>query len=241
MFEQFHALRPVHPLAALFCSLSSMAVGMIASHNPLIFGYLFFLAALFILYGLYTAVTWMALGMGIFGIVTGGITALLNGNTDLFWISPARCLVIGICVVPLLSVPPALLTRCLNQMHAPRAVTLGMLVTVRFVPVVWGEISQIRAAMRTRGVDTRLNSLAWYRPSNLYRAFLIPLVMRAVNISDTLALSVKTRAFDTLSRGATVYRPVRFTPRDALFTALTVLAMAAILLVPHVFPEVTLP
>ncbi len=233
MFEQFHARRPVHPLAAVFCSLMSMAVGMISSRTPLIFGYVAFLAVLDTVYGLYTAVTYMSVGMGIFGIVTGGITALLNGTFDLFWLSPARCLVIGVCIVPLLAVPPALLTRCLNQLRFPRAVTLGMLVTVRFIPTVWGEVSQIRAAMRTRGIDTRLNSIAWYRPSNLYRAFLIPLVMRAVNISDTLALSVETRAFDTGERDASVYHPVRFTRRDALFVLMTVLGAAGIIVLSH--------
>ncbi len=241
MFEQFHARRPVHPLAALFCSLLGMVVGMVSSRSPLVFFYLVFLAALFIVYGLYTAVTYMTIGMGIFGIVTGGITALINASMDRFWLSPARCLVIGVCVVPLLSVPPALLVRCLNQLHLPRAVTLGMLITVRFVPTVYGEISQIRAAMRTRGIDTRLNSIAWYRPSNLYRAFLIPLVMRAVNLSDTLSLSVETRGFDPAEKNASVWRPVRFTLRDGLFTLLCLLAMAALLLAVHFFPEVTLP
>ena len=41
-----------------------------------------------------------------------------------------RCLVIGVCIVPLLAVPPALLIRCLNQMKFPRMITLGMRVTV---------------------------------------------------------------------------------------------------------------
>lgn len=241
MFEQFHARRPVHPLAAMFCSLLCMIIGMVCSRTPLIFAYLAFLAALYIVYGLYTAVTYMTIGMGIFGIVTGGITALINSSMDRFWISPARCLVIGVCIVPLLAVPPALLIRCLNQMKFPRMITLGMLVTVRFVPIVYGEISQIRAAMRTRGIDTRLNSIAWYRPSNLYRAFLIPLVMRAVNISDTLSLSVETRAFDPETREASVYHPVRFTLRDGIFVGVSLLAVAGIILALNLFPEVTGP
>ena len=241
MFEQFHARRPVHPLAAMLCSLAAMVIGMVSSHTPLIFIYIAMLALLFIIYGLYTAVTYMTIGMGIFGIVTGGITALINGNFDMFWLSPARCLVIGVCIVPLLSVPPALLIRCLNQLKMPRVLTLGMLVSVRFVPIVYGEISQIRAAMRTRGVDTRLNSIAWYRPSNLYRAFLIPLVMRSINISDTLSLSIETRGFDPQVREATVYHPVRFTLRDGVFTFLIALLCAGILIASRTITEVMIP
>ena len=33
----------------------------------------------------------------------------------------------------------------------------------------------------------------WYRPSCIYRAFIIPLVMRIIGISDTLSLSLETR------------------------------------------------
>ncbi|MBQ9251520.1 MAG: energy-coupling factor transporter transmembrane protein EcfT [Clostridia bacterium] len=231
MFEQFHARRPVHPLAAFFCSLLSLAVGMVCAGSPWVFAYLTFLGAVYLTYGLYTALLYMTIGMGAFGIITGGITALMNGNLDRFWISPARCLVIGVCIVPMLAVPPALLIRCLNQMKLPRGVTLGMLITVRFLPTIWGEVSQIRAAMRTRGIDTRLNSFRWYRPSNLYRAFLIPLVMRTVNLSDTLSLSVETRGFDPAEREATVYHPVGFTRRDGIFVALTILAVAAMLAV----------
>ena len=93
--------------------------------------------------------------------------------------------------------------------------------------------------MRTRGIDTRLNSIAWYRPSNLYRAFLIPLVMRTINLSDTLALSVETRGFDPADREATVYHPVLFSLRDGIFVGLTLMAVAGILLAPVLFPEVS--
>ena len=131
MFEQFQARRPVHPLAAFFCSLLSLAVGMVCARTPLVFAYLLFLAAVYLIYGLYTAVLYMSIGMGVFGIITGGITALLNGSLDRFWLSPARCLVIGICIVPMLAVPPARLMRCLNQMKFPRGLTLGMVKSVR--------------------------------------------------------------------------------------------------------------
>ena len=193
------------------------------------------LAALFIAYGLYMATLLLSLGMGIFGVIAGGISALINHTLDMFWITPARCILIGVCVVPLLSVPPAQLTRSLNQLKFPRLLTLGMLVTVRFIPVLFSEMFQIRDAMRSRGIDTRWYSPAWYRPSNLYRAFIVPLIMRVVNISDTLALSVETRAFDQDSREATVYKPVAFTGRDRIFIALILLAAIAMLSVRFLF------
>ena len=231
MFDQFHARRPVHPLAAFFSTHLTLAVGKVCSGTPFLFAYVGLLAAIFLGYGFYMAVLLLTLGMGVFGVVAGGISALTNGTLDQFWITPARCLLIGVCVVPMLSTPPAQLTRSLNQLKFPRLMTLGMLVTVRFIPILYSEIWQIRDAMRSRGLDTRWYSPAWYRPGNLYRAFLVPLVMRAVSISDTLSLSVETRGFDPESRDATVYRPVLFTARDAAFIALTVLAAAGLIAV----------
>lgn len=224
MFDQFQASRPVHPLAAFFTTLFTLAAGMICSRTPFLFVYIAVLAVLFLFYGFYMAVLMLTLGMGVFGVIAGGVTALINGTLDQFWITPARCLLVGVCVVPMLSTPPAQLARSLNQLKFPRLMTLGMLITVRFIPILYTEIWQIRDAMRSRGLDTRWYSPAWLRPSNLYRAFLVPLIMRAVSISDTLSLSVETRGFDPGRKDATIYRPVSFTARDAALIALTVLA-----------------
>ncbi len=233
MFESFHAKHPVHPLVALGCSLFSLMIGMICSATPFLFAYIACLCALFVSYGFVMPVIMLGLGMGVLGIVAGGITALMNGSFDMFWITPARCLLVGIAVVPMLSVPPSQLTRSLNQLRMPRILTLGMLITVRFVPILYNEIFQIREAMRSRGIDTRWWSPAWYAPRNLYRAFLVPLVMRVIGISDTLSLSVETRAFG--EGEATVYRPVHMEKRDAVFLAL-VLVLALLLLIVRFFP-----
>lgn len=229
MFDQFSAKHPVHPVVSFFSTLLTLAVGMICSKTPFVFVYMAVLLIVFLLFGFTFAALLLPLGMGIFGIVTGGISALINRTWDMFWISPARCLLIGVCVVPLLSVPPATLVRSLNQMRVPRLLTLGMLVTIRFIPILYDEIWQIRDAMRSRGIDTRWYSPKWYR--NLYRAFLVPLIMRVVSISDTLSLSVETRAFDTASHTATVYHPVTFQLRDTVFAFLIVCIVTALLVV----------
>ena len=56
-------------------------------------------------------------------------------------------------------------------------------------------------------------------PAILYRAFLIPLMVRLVNLSDTLALSVETRGFTTEAAPYTVYRPVYLQAKDGAFAA----------------------
>ncbi len=91
--------------------------------------------------------------------------------------------------------------------------------------VLRAEVRQTREAMRTRGAGGLLN------PAILYRAFLIPLMVRLVNLSDTLALSVETRGFTTEAAPYTVYRPVYLQAKDGAFAALSALcAMGAVLL-----------
>ncbi len=101
--------------------------------------------------------------------------------------------------------------RCLSQIHAPRSVTLGTLITTSFMPLLSVEIKRVREAMKTRGAGSILN------PKIFYRAFLVPFVMRLVNISDTLSLSVETRGFSLGKVKYSVYHPEVFSLTDVIF------------------------
>ncbi|MGN1103571.1 MAG: energy-coupling factor transporter transmembrane component T family protein [Candidatus Coproplasma sp.] len=110
-----------------------------------------------------------------------------------------------------MSVQPVSMTRNLSQMHTPRGITLGMLVTMSFVPVLKAEIGRVREAMKTRGAGSILN------PKILYRAFLVPLVTRLADISDTLSLSIETRGFTLGKAKYTVYKKEYINVFDVLF------------------------
>ena len=134
---------------------------------------------------------------------------------------------LALCVaaIPGLGLAPVCLVRGFSCMHLPRVLTLAMLITCTFFPLLRAEVRQTREAMRTRGAGGLLN------PAILYRAFLIPLMVRLVNLSDTLALSVETRGFTTEAAPYTVYRPVYLQAKDGAFAALSALcAMGAVLL-----------
>ena len=103
------------------------------------------------------------------------------------------------------------MTRNLSQLHMPRGITLGMLITMSFIPVLRGEIKRVREAMKTRGAGSILN------PKIFYRAFLIPLVTRLVDISDTLALSIETRGFTLGKCKYTVYKKEVVNVFDVLY------------------------
>lgn len=124
-----------------------------------------------------------------------------------------------------MSIESVATTRCLSQLHTPRAITLGMLIATSFVPVLKNEVHRVREAMKTRGAGSVLN------PKIFYRAFLVPLCMRLVGISDTLALSVETRGFQLGKTKYTVYKREVFSLWDILFLAgLAVGATLAVIL-----------
>ena len=110
-----------------------------------------------------------------------------------------------------MSVEPADMTRNLSTLKMTRGVTLGMLIATSFPPVLGAEIKRVREAMKTRGAGSVFN------PKIFYRAFLVPLVMRLVNISDTLSLSVETRGFSLEKTPYTVYKKETVCISDVLF------------------------
>lgn len=116
-----------------------------------------------------------------------------------------------VCAAIGMSVSTVRMTRALSQLHTPRAITLGMLISMSFMPMLKGEIKRVREAMKTRGAGSVLNLKIFYR------AFLVPLVMRLVNISDTLALSVETRGFTLSGSLFSVYNKEYPAVSDVLF------------------------
>ena len=150
-----------------------------------------------------------------------GIFYAATGTFDAGWSMANRFGAVFLAVVPGMSVSPVRMTRSLSQVRTPRAVTLGMLIAMSFVPMLRGEIRRVREAMKTRGAGSVLNFRI------LYRAFLVPLVMRLVNISDTLALSVETRGFALGKVQYTIYKKESFALSDLVFV-LGLLAGAAL-------------
>ena len=140
-----------------------------------------------------------------------GIFYAATGTFDSGWAMANRFGAVFLAIVPGMSATPVRMTRSLSQVHTPRSVTLGMLIAMSFVPMLRGEIKRVREAMKTRGAGSILN------PKILYRAFLVPFVMRLVNISDTLALSVETRGFALGKVRYTIYKKESLAISDIVY------------------------
>lgn len=214
MFDAFEVKKPFYPLISFGVSIIVLIFGMLFSKSIWAFAFAGALFVLYSLFGLFRGLWKMTAAMTAAGLVIGGLSYITNQSVEAFWQTVVRMILLAMCAVPMVTVSPASLTRCLNRLKCPRVITLGMLVTLRFIPVLAGEIKRIWEAMKVRGANVN-----WYRPSCIYRAFFIPFVMRIIGISDTLSLSLETRGFTLDESRSTVYKVINIKARDIAFAA----------------------
>lgn len=209
--EKFNAKTPIYPLLGVIISIATLVLGLVTAKKEYI---LYFYAALYLLFlcvgywrACFAMIPIAAVIIGLFA----GLTYLTGHNVNNTLYAVNRSLAVCFACIPGLSVSSTLFIRNLQQIHTPKIFTLGMMITVNFFPLFIKEMKQIQEAMKTRGVTSIFN------PKVFYRAFLVPLVVRIVNVSDTLAVSVETRGFTTTKSKMTVYNPVKFQTNDAVF------------------------
>lgn len=213
----------INPVIALLSGTTVLTVGLITAKSVLCS---YFLAAVFVWFVVFGLGKVCLRVLPLF-VIVGGVFALIayyaSQQVDAAVTMLNRFAAIFWALVPGMSTETVRLTRNLSQLHVPRAVTLGMLIATSFLPLLRLEIKRVREAMKTHGAGSILN------PRIFYRAFLVPLVMRLVNISDTLALSVETRGFALKNSTYTVYKKEKVYVADILY--LLGIVAASVLLV----------
>ena len=202
----------LYPLIAIVASLFVIVFGLVAARNENLCWYLLGVFVWLCVFGCLKGCLKMLPAFIVFGGAFAGIAYASAGGDVQAAISMLNrfgALFLGVALS--MSVSAVRMTRSLSQIHTPRAITLGMLISMSFVPMLKGEIKRVREAMKTRGAGSVLN------PKILYRAFLVPFVMRLVNISDTLALSVETRGFALGKVRYTIYKKEKIALSDVVF------------------------
>lgn len=202
----------LYPLIAITASLFVIIFGLVAARNENLCWYLLGVLAWLCIFGCFKGVLKMLPAFIVFGGAFAGIAYASAGGdlaAALSMLNRFGALFLGIALS--MSVAAVRMTRSLSEIHTPRAITLGMLISMSFVPMLKGEIGRVREAMKTRGAGSVLD------PKILYRAFLVPFVMRLVNISDTLALSVETRGFTLGGSLYSIYQKQSPALSDVLF------------------------
>ncbi len=214
MSEKLLVKHPIYPLFGLLSSILIIVFGLITAKE---IGCIYFLGAmwlLFLAFGYWRSCLAVIPAAVVLSAILAGITYAISRDPQSTYAAVNRILAVCIAVIPGLALSPIYLVRNFSSLKLPRMLTLGMMITLTFFPLLHGEVRQVREAMKTRGAGS------FFSPRIFYRAFLIPLVMRLVNISDTLALSVETRGFTKDAGQYSVYKTVQLRPADVLFLLL---------------------
>lgn len=207
---------PVYPVLSVISAVVILVVGLVTAKTA---ASTFFAASvwlLFLAFGYWKSCLAVLPFALIMSAIFCGITYALSKDAVSTFAAANRILAVSVALIPGLALEPMLLVRNLSGLRAPRMLTLGMMIALGFFPLLRKETQRIREAMKTRGAGNALN------PKIFHRAFLVPLVVRLVNISDTLALSVETRGFSADDKNYTVYRDVKFAVKDAAFAVILV-------------------
>lgn len=212
--DRLQVKNPLYPLVCIISAVTLLVAGLLYAKHPLFPVFLLAVCLLYCVFGLWRVTLRCVLVFIPVSAVFAFFSFLFQRDLATALQMAGRVMLIGISAIPMITLPPINLTRCLGGLGVPRVLTLGMLISIRFVPVIGDELRRVREAMRTRGVR-----------GSFYRAFIIPVMIRLVNMSDTMALSLETRAFSTGREPVSVYRHVPFRLRDGFYCA----AAAAIL------------
>lgn len=211
---------PFHPLLSIGFSVAALTTGLLLRPLPF-FAFLSAASVLLVVAGYGKALARLYAFTLVTGAALAGLAVLLGESLPGAVMILGRVTLVGLSMALVATIDPTRLSRALCQARCPRALALGVLISVNFVPVLKQESDRIREAMRARGVVLR-----WHNAAHLYRALVLPLLIRLISISDTLTLSLETRGFAVEGRG-TVYRPVTWRQRDYLYLGAFAVMLAA--------------
>lgn len=213
MSEALQVKRPIYPLIGMILCVYIIVFGLLCAKSERCLLFLAGVWVLFLLFGYWKACFAVIPVAAALSLFLAGLTWLISRDPAATMAAVNRILALCVGVIPGLALPPVALVRNFSALKVPRMITLGMMITLNFFPLLGDEVKKVREAMKTRGAGSFLS------PGIFYRAFLIPLIVRIVNISDTLALSVETRGFSERDNYS-VYKTVRVGAADVVFPLL---------------------
>lgn len=221
--DQLYVKKPIYPLLSLMSSIVIFVVGLFLAQSMAIVWLFLGLSLLYVIFGYGKTLIKGIVLFSFIGCFVGLGAWLTSGSFQMGLQTFARIMLLAYASVIMVALPPIDMTRNLIQLKFPRLLTLGMLITVRFIPLLIDECRTIRMAMKTRGVNRCFESF--------YRAFFLPFITRLITISDTMAVSLETRSFSLEEHRNTLYKSVSFKKRDGVFALLLMLILIGALYV----------
>lgn len=107
------------------------------------------------------------------------------------------------------------LMNAFRKVHFSQKITISIAVFFRFVPEFITRLKEIKEGAKIRGLGFSI-----LHPVKSFEIFVVPLMYKALSISDTLTCSIITKGIEYPCK-KTCYRTMNFTYRDVLFIFLS--------------------
>lgn len=152
------------------------------------------------------------------GGICGRITAFIGVSVYIFFkFSP----IAGIYFMMTKSISASELVNALEKLRLPRAITITLAVTLRFMPTIASEMGTIRDSMKIRNIPLNLWNVL-KAPLMMMEFVLVPLMMRFVRVAEELAAAAVVRGIERPGRRSSLIE-IKLRLRDGVYLLVVVL------------------
>ncbi len=168
----------------------------------------YFVHALFVL--------WLSIILMYFGLIKQSIIYVIVYIFSVFWllemvpkgvliISPMLLGMIYKFIVPIMAgylsfkIPSGKLIAVFHKSSLPKSIILILMVIIRFIPTISGELRTIFEAMKVRGFTGSFLKMLSHPLKTIEYAF-VPLIFRSIKVGDELAVSSIVRGIENPSK-----------------------------------------
>lgn len=166
-------------------------------------------------------VIWLAMLLAYFGFVKQSVQYVLLYSFTTFWlimmipkgvmiISPMLLGMIYKFIVPIMAayltfkIPSGKLIAVFQKSSMPQNILLILVIMIRFIPTISGEIKTIREAMKVRGL-TGSKKKVFFHPLRTVEYVVVPLIFRSIKVGDELAAAAIVRGVENTGKKQSYY------------------------------------
>lgn len=166
-------------------------------------------------------VVWLAMLLAYFGFFKQSVKYVLLYVFTTFWllmvvpkgiliISPMLLGMIYKFIVPIMAayltfkIPSGKLIAVFQKSSMPQNILLILVVIIRFIPTISGEIKSIKEAMRVRGFIGSKKQIVLH-PLRTMEYVVVPLIFRSIKVGDELAAAAIVRGIENTGKKQSYY------------------------------------
>ena len=169
-------------------------------------------------------VIWLAMLLAYFGFVKQSVQYVLLYSFTTFWlimmipkgvmiISPMLLGMIYKFIVPIMAayltfkIPSGKLIAVFQKSSMPQNILLILVIMIRFIPTISGEIKTIKEAMKVRGL-TGSKKKVFFHPLRTVEYVVVPLIFRSIKVGDELAAAAIVRGVENTGKKQSYYETI---------------------------------